>query len=158
MFRFVQKLTRKLLALAILLGCSILLAWPEGMRADNCTTCDTTYNAAIQSCRSNYDTCLLWYSDAYCGSQYQSCWDTASSTYVSCISGCGSEYDPGHGGGGGDPTQRNSCVRGCDGVYWTCFENGGANTGTYQSCIAAPGGNVEDCCFDERSICLQGCL
>jgi hypothetical protein len=155
MFHFkVQKLTRKLLALGILLGCLILLAWPQGMLADNCTNCDNTYNGAIDQCRSSYDQCLLVYSDAYCASQYQGCWDTASTTYVNCIQSCSSEYDPSH-GGGGDPS-RNSCVRGCDEVYWTCFENGGANTGTYQSCMSN-GGNVEDCCFAERTICLGGC-
>lgn len=156
MFNFkAQKLTRKLLILGILFGCLVLLALPQGIRADNCTDCDWAYNGAIQQCRANYSQCQVNYSVSYCDAIYMACWENAVDTYTSCLQSCGSEYDPGR-GSGGDPAQRNSCVRSCDDVYWVCFENGGASTGTYQSCMAS-GGMVDDCCYAERSICLSGC-
>ena len=151
---FAHKLTRKILILSILVGCLIFLALPERGRADDCTICDSTYNNAIAACRSAYQQCQL-NGGANCEYNYSSCWGEASQAYTNCLSSCGSEYEPG-GDRGSDPAARNSCVRSCDDVYWECHDAGGASTGSYQSCMAA-GGEMEDCCFAERSNCLGGC-
>ena len=151
---FAHKLTRKILTLTILVGCLIFLALPGPSRADDCINCDWTYSSDIAACRNTYQQCQI-NGGFNCLYNYVSCWSNAAQAYTNCLQSCGSEYQPG-GGRGEDPAARNSCVRSCDDVYWECHDAGGSPSGSYQSCMAA-GGEMEDCCFAERSNCLGGC-
>lgn len=145
---------RTLVTLIVCLGW--LFSSPQAPRADACTDCDWAHEAAIGTCRAQYDSCLLSQSQANCDFAYSMCWANAANTYVSCLQSCGGSGGGGGGNSGGDPTRRNSCVQGCDQVFRTCFDDGGAFTYSYQNCVAA-GGSVDDCCYEERLICLGGC-
>src|SRR5436305_4473757 len=62
MFSFkIQKLTRKLLILGILLGCLLFLVLTPSMRAqDSCTMdCESTDSTAIQNCTIDYIVCIV---------------------------------------------------------------------------------------------------
>jgi hypothetical protein len=148
-----QSRLRTLVVLSVFLGW--IFSSPQSTHADACTDCDWAHEGAIAACRTQYESCLLNQSQANCDFAYSMCWADAGSNYVSCLQGCAGSGGSG-GGSGGDPTRRNSCVQGCDQVFTTCFADGGAPTYTYQACVAS-GGSVDDCCYEERLICLGGC-
>lgn len=142
----------KLCMLGILLGWAVFLSSPPLAQAD-CISCDLTYNNAIATCNSQYNLCQQGSSSSQCDGLYATCAGDAAYNYNQCLQSCAGS---GSGGGSGTPN-RNPCNKQCNDAYGRCVANGGVNSPSFQTCMTSGWQDVDDCCFEERSICLSIC-
>ncbi len=124
-----RRLIQRICVLAVLVAALLFVATPTRVAADDCSTCDTNYNACSSQARSNYDDCINFGGDPIlCKLIYSAEWDACWSDYSRCLfnyPGCTITYPNGIGTPVSTCQTRSACDDGCLEEFFGCVANGG---------------------------------